>query len=125
MVPVYNRKEFVTEAIESVRNQTYDEWELIVVDDGSTDGSQQVIQQQAFQDDRIKLLHRDREPKGAPTCRNIGANYASGDYVIFLDSDDLFASWCLEERVACFCKHTEADFLVFSMLTFEEKNRKC
>ncbi len=59
------------------------------------------------------------EPKGAPSCRNIGAKAAAGDYIIFLDSDDLLAPWCLEQRVACFLQHPEADFLTFSMLTFE------
>ena len=119
MVPVYNRKAFIAEAIQSVQGQTYECWELVVVDDGSTDGSQEVVRQLASQDNRIKLLLRDREPKGAPSCRNIGAKAAAGDYIIFLDSDDLLAPWCLEQRVACFLQHPEADFLTFSMLTFE------
>ncbi|WPP53321.1 glycosyltransferase family 2 protein [Catalinimonas niigatensis] len=121
IIPVYNRVDLIEECIQSIKKQTYANFEVIVVDDGSTDGSYEYIQKVSQQDNRIKALRRDRLPKGAPTCRNMGISKAEGEYIIFLDSDDLLAPFCLEQRLSYFQQHSEYDFLVFSMLLFKEK----
>ena len=121
IIPLYNRVSLVGEAIDSLVKQTYANWEAIIVDDGSEDGSFEYMRGRSQVDKRIKVLRRERQPKGAPTCRNIGIEQATGEYIIFLDSDDLLASFCLESRVSSFQKHLEYDFLVFPMLLFENE----
>jgi|SRR5690554_264154 len=99
IIPVYNRQELVKETLDSVLDQTYQSWECIVVDDGSTDDTWEVLEAYAKKNTRIKIHKRHRAPKGAPTCRNIGADIANGQYLMFLDSDDLLISECLEYRI--------------------------
>ena len=118
IVPAYNRASLIGETLESVKSQTYQNWECIVVDDGSMDETIEIVKNNISSDGRIKLLFRTEELKGAPTCRNIGIKNSSGKYLIFLDSDDLLASKCLENRVSYFNKHSELNFIVFPQLVF-------
>lgn len=118
IIPFYNRIDLIKATLHSVQVQTYSHWEAIVVDDGSTDGSYESVQQIAQQDQRIKLLKRMREPKGGSSCRNIGAKESKGEFLIFLDSDDLLAPFCLEQRLKYFQQFPDQDFLIFPMLLF-------
>jgi len=120
ITPLFNRADLVKQTIESVCRQTYYNWELLVVDDGSTDGSFSLVEEFAKKDQRIKLFRRERMPKGAPTCRNIGIEKSQGEYIIFLDSDDLLASHCLQQRVKCFTDNPNFDFLVFPVQYFKD-----
>lgn len=113
IIPNFNRAGLLKETLNSVLAQTYPHWEALVVDDGSTDNSHSVVQAYAAGDSRIKLIPRDRLPKGAPTCRNIGIERASGDFIIFLDSDDLIAPHCLKQRIETAEKHPAFDLYVF------------
>lgn len=115
IIPTYNRARLFQVAVDSVLAQTYLDWECLIVDDGSSDNSLEVLQALQQQDSRIRIFKRERMPKGAPTCRNIGLEHAKGDYVIFLDSDDYLLPFCLERRVDAFKKHSNCDFLVFPM----------
>lgn len=119
VVPLFNRKDFIKETVESVEAQTYTNWELIIVDDGSTDGGIEFVQHY-FRDDRIYVKKRTASTGGANVCRNEGIKYASGEYIIFLDSDDLLAVQCLEQRVRSMERHPQLDFMVFPMLIFNE-----
>lgn len=85
IIPTYNRVKFLPRAISSVLNQTNDDWELIISDDGSTDDTEAVISSY-LTDERIHYIKN--ENKGATAARNSGANIAKGDYLTFLDSDD-------------------------------------
>src|SRR5690554_5694001 len=98
IIPVFNRQKLIKETLDSVLAQIYENWECIVVDDGSTDETWEVLEQYAKKDARIKIHKRHRDPKGAPTCRNIGMELSEGEYLIFLDSDDLLAKWALQHR---------------------------
>ena len=80
-----------------------------------------MVENIAGSEKRVQLFKRQREPKGAPTCRNIGIEKSKGEYLIFLDSDDLLADFCLERRIHFFEKYPDEDFLVFQSLLFEEK----
>lgn len=120
IIPVYNREKLVVETLGSVLAQTYENWECIVVDDGSTDNTWQVLLTFAEKDERVKVFQRDREPKGAPTCRNIGMEQAKGAYLIFLDSDDLLAPWCLTERNRLLQSHPNLDVLLSNGIVFNE-----
>ena len=112
IIPSFNRAELIADTLESVLKQSYTNWECIVIDDGSTDNTLNVIKKYTTEDNRFKLCQRDRGPKGAPTCRNIGIDKSIGEYIIFLDSDDLIASFCLRNRVAMMCENKK-DFVVF------------
>lgn len=121
IIPVYNRPQLVSEAIESVLAQTYSDWELIVVDDGSTDETWDVLSQYSLQDNRIKIFKRERGPKGASTCRNIGINFASGEYLMFLDSDDLLSPFCFEYRLSFALNNPGYDAWIFPTAVFNER----
>lgn len=86
IVPVYNSEKYVRRCIESVIMQTYQNWELIMVDDGSEDNSLTILYEYEKQDSRIKVIHQDN--KGPGNARNKGINHATGDYIVFVDSDD-------------------------------------
>lgn len=87
IVPVYNTEKLVGRCIDCVIAQTYPDWELILVDDGSTDGSLSVLKEYETKDSRIKVIHQ--ENAGPGLARNKGIQNASGDYIVFIDSDDV------------------------------------
>lgn len=121
ITPSFNRATLVTETAESILAQTYPHWEWMIVDDGSTDNSWEVLQGLAARDKRIKIFKRDRGPKGACVCRNIAIERCTGDYLIFLDTDDVMAPFCLEQRVNAMQEQPEMDFIIFSMLLFKKR----
>jgi len=117
ITPNYNGAKYIAETIRSVMAQTYENWELIIVDDGSTDDSENVVA--PFLSEKVFFLHRpEARVKGGNTCRNIGIENAKGEYLMFLDSDDLLAPFCLEQRVAALRKYKDNDFIVFNMRNF-------
>lgn len=121
VIPVFNSEKYLEETLRSVQDQTYPRWECILIDDGSTDGSFKIIRSYLEKDSRFTLIQRDREPKGVSTCRNIGIDASNGEYLIFLDSDDLLHKECLANRVSDMENHKELDFAVFQMEAFGRK----
>ncbi len=121
-IPSYNRADIVEETLDSIVQQTRTDWEAIFVDDGSSDGSVDLIGSYVSRDPRIKLRQRDREPKGACSCRNIAVENAAGRYVMFLDNDDLLAPFCIDQRVRVLDRDPQIDFAVFPMYLFKEKS---
>lgn len=102
VMPCYNSGTFIRQAIESVRNQTFGDWELLVVDDGSTDDSADIIKDMEQTDGRIKYL-KTNAPSGSPIVpRNIGVKNALGRYIAFLDSDDAWLPNKLERQMKMF-----------------------
>ena len=118
IIPLYNCENYIQETLESLLNQTYNRWESIIVDDGSTDLSISIVKKIQKYDNRIFLYRRDRLPKGGSVCRNIGIAKARGKYVVFLDSDDLLSATCLENRIRLMEQIPSLDFGVFPMQTF-------
>lgn len=110
VVPTFNRATELQRCLEGVRRQRFTEWELIVVDDGSTDNTREVVS--SFLSDR-RIQYFFQENRGVSAARNAGLKRAAGDYVLFLDSDDLpLENWLLEFRNAipfdiCFCGFLE------------------
>lgn len=121
IIPNWNGAEFIADSLSSMSRQTYPDWECLVVDDDSSDASIQIIEAFARQDKRIRLIKRDREPKGGATCRNIGLRESKGEFLIFLDADDILADYCLQQRVEAFQYCHDHDFLVFPQLLFEDE----
>lgn len=97
IVPVYNTEKYVGETIDSVIAQTYTNWELNLIDDGSTDSSKQIIESFVEKDSRIKYYHK--ENGGQASARNLGIKKSTGEYVAFLDSDDIWLSNKLENQI--------------------------
>lgn len=118
IIPTFNREGLIGETLQSVINQTYTNWECIVVDDGSTDNTEDIVNAYIRKEARIHFYKRITVPKGASKCRNIGISRAKGDYIIFLDSDDLLSKQCLSNRISHFKEASHLDFLVFPMLLF-------
>ncbi|WP_425390374.1 glycosyltransferase family 2 protein [Ekhidna sp.] len=98
IMPVYNGERYLSEAIRSVLDQTYTKWELLIINDGSDDRSKEVIM--SFDDQRIKYF--EQENKGVSAARNVGLNYMQGEYLCFLDADDVFPPESLSVRMALF-----------------------
>jgi glycosyltransferase involved in cell wall biosynthesis len=105
-----NAEQFIQEAIESVFAQTYDNWELLLVDDGSTDGSSAMACKYAEQHpERVLYLeHPDHQNFGKNASRNVGIRYARGEYIAFLDADDVWMPHKLGQQVAILDSHPEA-----------------
>ncbi len=99
VLPTYNRARLLSRAVKSVLDQTYPNFELIVVDDCSTDGTEGVVK--GFQDDRIRYIRHEKN-QGAPIARNTGIRAAEGKYIAFQDSDDVWCSTKLEKQVNAF-----------------------
>jgi len=125
IIPTRNRRAMLAEALESVRAQSYANWEAIVVDDGSTDDTLSFVQSLIANDARFRLLPPDPNRKGACAARNRGIEASRADFFIFLDDDDLLLPTCLERRLAILTKHPELDFAVFSCDLFRSHLGDC
>ena len=109
IVPVYNAEAFLPRCIESVQSQSLANWELLLVDDGSTDGSAAVCRQFAESDQRIRLLQKPNG--GASSAKNHGIGHASGEWLIFLDSDDFWTEPTALQRLLETARLTDADIV--------------
>lgn len=119
IIPNFNRSELIGFTLDSIINQTYTNWECIVVDDGSTDNSNEVVKSYNKLDPRIKLYNRpnDKE-KGANACRNYGFGISNGVFINWFDSDDLMHPEKLQIQVSELLK-SKHDFTVCQTLVFE------
>lgn len=120
VTPTYNRLSDLFVTIQSVKHQTYRNWEQIIVDDGSSDGTVPELERAAGDDPRIKVYRRKGSIKGPSNCRNEGVCHSSGKYVIFLDSDDILTPFCLEQRVRFMEDLPQMDFAAFPRILFRE-----
>lgn len=118
VMPSYNRESLIAKSLDSVKAQTYRNWECIVVDDGSTDQTVAIVQKYVSGDPRFRFLQRERFPKGGSACRNIGLASSRGEFVVFLDSDDLLAKSCISDRVTEMLASPNSQFIVFQMEAF-------
>lgn len=114
ILPTYNRAHCIKQAVESVLRQTYSQWELLVVDDGSTDNTEEVVAKLAAEDGRVRYL---RQPcnKGASAARNEGIRQGRYDYIAFQDSDDLWHTDKLEKQMQIFEKQTKTGLVYCAM----------
>jgi glycosyltransferase involved in cell wall biosynthesis len=104
IIPLFNKEKSIRSTIESVLNQTYPNFELVLVNDGSTDNS--LIAASSFNDTRIKILNKDNG--GVSSARNRGIELSQNQYIVFLDADDLWLPYCLEEFCILINKFREA-----------------
>jgi glycosyltransferase involved in cell wall biosynthesis len=106
VMPCYNASSFLLASVGSVRDQTHAAWELVIVDDGSTDDSQQVLQELALSDSRIRVLQQSKT--GAAATRNRALKEAHGDHIAFLDADDTWHPEFLSSMLSALAAHPEA-----------------
>ena len=114
IMPVYNAEKYLGEAIASVLRQTYADFELLLVNDRSTDRSKEICMEYAKKDDRIVLLENDSELHGPGPTRNIGLDHATGEFIYFMDADDWIEDRLLEDAVHCM-QETGADMVQFGV----------
>lgn len=119
IIPSYDRFAFFNETIKSVENQTYSNWECIIVDDGSTKETISSIEEKISLDKRFVFFKRvETKTKGPSSSRNIGIEKAKGSFVIFLDSDDLLSKDCLQNRIDFYLQNPTYDFYIFKTQIF-------
>lgn len=119
VIPVYNASKYLDDTIQTILNQTYNNWEATFVDDCSKDNSVDIIKKYQKTDKRIKLLLNDKN-SGAAITRNNGINAAKGNYLCFLDADDKWASNKLEKQII-FMKENNCEFS-FTGYEFADEN---
>lgn len=121
IIPVYNAERFLDDTINTVLNQTYKNWELILVNDCSTDNSESIIKKYIKKDKRIKLINNEVNSRAA-ISRNNGIKEAKGKYLCFLDADDLWDKEKIEKQII-FMKHNKCEFS-FTGYEFADENGK-
>lgn len=122
VIPVYNTAEYLSEAVNSILQQSLQEIEIIAINDGSEDDSLQILKKLSLTDNRIKVFSFDKNV-GVSVCRNKGIEVAKGEFMYFFDSDDILSYDCLE---LCYQKMAEEryDFLIFDGVSFYQGETK-
>ncbi|TXE12036.1 glycosyltransferase family 2 protein [Seonamhaeicola algicola] len=118
IMATYNRAHFIEETLSSIKKQTYTNWECLIIDDGGSDNTEEIITPIINKDKRFKFFKRtDEYLKGLPGCRNYGLNLAKGDYIIFFDDDDIVhpqnLEICISElsgKKTSFCRYERSVF---------------
>lgn len=120
IVPVYNVEAYLPQCLDSLLNQTYHDLEIICVNDGSTDGSLEILQQYAKKDERLRFI--TRENRGISTSRNEALDMASGEYVMFVDSDDWISELTCEKAMSAI-QANDCDLVMWSYIReFKDKS---
>jgi glycosyltransferase involved in cell wall biosynthesis len=118
IVPAYNADKYITETIDSVIAQTFTNWELILVNDGSTDNTLKIVENYSLNDKRISFISKPNT--GVSDTRNEGITKAKGEYVAFLDADDVWLPNNLAKKTDCLIKNTQVDFVFSNMFQADQ-----
>ena len=129
IVPVYNVEEYLEECLESIRQQTFTDIEVILVNDGSTDGSRKICEQYCEKDSRFRLINQENQ--GQSVARNRGVKESVGQYIMFVDSDDVINTSVLEvllpymkmdvDIVECRMTRNKEEFFLIELLQLHSK----
>lgn len=123
IVPAYNSELYLAEALDSVIAQTFTDWECIIVDDGSTDGTLAVAQSYSTKDSRIKVFHQANQ--GPSVARNNAIAHSTGEYIVPVDADDKIAPTYFEEALSWFHQHPETTLVYGLVQLFGDVNYLC
>jgi glycosyltransferase involved in cell wall biosynthesis len=119
IIPAYNAEKFIHETLQSVLNQTYTNFEIIVLNDGSTDKTKEIVEKFQLSDSRIKLINKVNT--GVSDTRNLGMQKANGKYIALLDADDVWLPDNLEKKISVLEKNPEIHFVYGDMYLADEK----
>ena len=121
IMPTYNRAHLISETLDSVLAQTYPNWECIIVDDGSTDTTDEVVGEYVKKDSRFQYHHRPKDRKKGPcACRNYGFEFSKGELIKWFDSDDIMYSELLEKQVGTFEEAIDCSVCKVAYYDFEK-----
>jgi len=120
IIPTYNYGKYLTETLQSVKNQSFRDWECIVIDDGSTDNTKEIVDIFISEDSRYKYIYQAN--KGVSSARNIGIKAASGDFIQFLDGDDLLQIDKIKSQIDAFEKYPLVDIVYNEVRFFDDEN---
>ena len=121
IIPVYNQEQYLEETLTSIENQTYLNWECIIIDDGSNDSSYAIATSFQKKDARFIVAYRDKnEPKGANTCRNIGFEKSKGSWVMWFDGDDIMLPTLIEKKCTSIALQESLDVVVSKLLYYHK-----
>lgn len=123
IIPVYNQEKFLIETLNAVMNQTYSNWECILVNDGSTDNSVAVLNPFLTQDNRFHFINSDN--KGVSNARNLALQQVNGDYILFLDGDDLIHPEKIQLAISNFQKDTDLSIVFNTTSYFQDTIKNC
>ncbi|HBC34102.1 MAG TPA: glycosyl transferase [Marinobacter adhaerens] len=121
ITPTYNRADFIGQAVNSVLAQTYTNFELLIIDDGSTDHSRDMLQP-FLTDSRLRYFHQENQ--GQSVARNLALSEAKGDFVCFLDSDNYWPAEKLEHQIELFRRHPDYDVIYADIIVIDEKGQE-
>ena len=121
IIPVYNAENDIIKCVNSVKNQTYPYWEVILIDDGSEDQSGNICDEYARNDERIITVHNQNS--GVSSSRNCGIKRASGDFLLFIDSDDYIESDTLKKLINC-VHETSAEMVICGFYYHKIKSKE-
>lgn len=122
IIPLYNTEKYISQTIESVINQKYNNWELIIINDCSTDKGPEIVKKYQNQDERIKLINLEKN-SGAAIARNVGIENAKGEFVAFIDSDDIWEKNKLKEQIS-FMLVNDYNFSFTDYIQIDEKGKE-
>ena len=117
IIPAYNIEDYIGKCLDSILNQTWQDFEIIVVNDGSKDKTGEVLDSYATKDNRIKILHKENE--GVSAARNDGIKMASGDYILFWDGDDFAEKETCEELLQTMAEN-DVDTVVYGYYRYRD-----
>ena len=124
LIPVYNREKVISETLDSLIAQSFQNWECVLVDDGSTDYTLHIVEEYVKKDERFKCFKRpDNRKPGGCGARNYAFEQSQGQYIKWLDSDDLLEPLLLEKEVETFQQFPDVDFVYCDHQTFNEANK--
>jgi len=122
IIPTYNYAHYLNETLQSVSEQTYTNWECIVIDDGSTDNTSEIVNEFIKKDNRFQYKHQQN--KGVSAARNLGIKTSKGDYIQFLDGDDLLQTNKIKSQIEIFNKEPTVDIVYNDVRFFDDGNSK-
>lgn len=122
IIPIYKVENYLRQCVDSVLSQTFNDYELILVDDGSPDGCPAICDSYASQDNRIKVIHKANG--GLSDARNAGLDIAQGEYVLFLDSDDWWDNSAFLQRLNQTIEKDNADVIIFGMKKYYSSDNR-
>ena len=121
IVAIYNIQDYIDDCVNSIISQSYGNFELLLVNDGSTDGSLALLKEWASKDARIKVI--DKPNGGLSSARNEGLKYATGDYILFVDGDDWLDKDALQSAQSFIVNNGEVDMLCFDYCAYYTKEK--